>query len=278
LAVGPALTAVNGFAALETEQAYTRARELGERLGDSPELFPALLGLWLTHLVRGELRTAYELAGRLMRGAQNTHAPSRLLWAHIALGTTSYYIGEFPSAREHLQMAGSLYDRERHRPLTFRYGGIDAGMICLSYMAWTLWQLGYPDQALKRGNEALALAQALSHPFSLAGAEIWVGVVHQLRREARAAQATAEDAIAFCAEHGFTDYLAWATSLHGWAMAEHVHKEEGIAQIQEGLAASRATGGIVAAILSLSAGRGVPGDGPPLRRAKCFDGSAGRRR
>jgi hypothetical protein len=23
----------------------------------------------------------------------------------------------------------------------------------------TLWQLGYPDQALKRGNEALALAQ-----------------------------------------------------------------------------------------------------------------------
>ena len=44
------------------------------------------------------------------------------------------------------------------------------------------------------------------------------------------------------AEHGFTDYLACATSLRGWAMAEQGRNEEGIAQIQEGLAASRATG------------------------------------
>jgi len=36
--------------------------------------------------------------------------------------------------------------------------------------------------------------------------------------------------------------LAWATSLRGWTMAEQGHNEEGIAQIQEGLAASRATG------------------------------------
>ena len=40
-----------------------------------------------------------------------------------------------------------------------RYLAIDAGVSCLSYMAMTLWQLGYPDQALKRGNEAVALAQ-----------------------------------------------------------------------------------------------------------------------
>ena len=35
----------------------------------------------------------------------------------------------------------------------------------------TLWHLGYPDQALKRSNEAVALAQGLSHPPSLALAE-----------------------------------------------------------------------------------------------------------
>ena len=33
-----------------------------------------------------------------------------------------------------------------------------------------------------------------------------------------------------------------ATILHGWAMAEQGRNEEGIAQIQEGLAALRATG------------------------------------
>ncbi len=43
LAVGPALMAVKGYAAPETERAYTRARELCERLGDPPELFPPCL-------------------------------------------------------------------------------------------------------------------------------------------------------------------------------------------------------------------------------------------
>ena len=45
----------------------------------------------------------------------------------------------------------SMYDPERHRPLAFRYGGADAGVVCLSFAAWTLWQLGYPDQAAKAG-------------------------------------------------------------------------------------------------------------------------------
>ena len=46
--------------------------------------------------------------------------------------------------------------------------GYDPGVMCLSYAAWALWFLGYPDQALKRSQEALTLARELSHPFSLA--------------------------------------------------------------------------------------------------------------
>jgi hypothetical protein len=30
------------------------------------------------------------------------------------------------------------------------------------------WFLGYPDQAVKKSHEALTIAQALSHPYSLA--------------------------------------------------------------------------------------------------------------
>ena len=157
--------------------------------------------------------------------------------------------------------------------------GVDAGVNCLSYAAWTLWTLGYPDQALKRGNEALALAQALSHPHSLAFAEGLVGYLRQYRREARAAQETAERLIALSAEHGFTHWLALATILRGWAMAEQGRNEEGIAQIQEGLAAFRATGAELLRphVLCLLA-EACMEDGSPRRRAKCFDGSAGRRR
>jgi predicted ATPase/class 3 adenylate cyclase len=242
LALGPALTVVKGYAAPETERAYTRARELCERLGEPPELFSALLGLWLVYLLRGELRTAYELAEQLLRRAQSAHDPALSIYAHYALGDTWFWMGEFLLAKEHLEMALSLYVPERHRPLAFLFGGIDPGVNCVTYTAFTLWQLGYPDWALKRANEALALAQTLSHPFTLAFAEYYVGVLRQLRGEARAVQEVAEGVIALSAERGLTDYLARAASLRGWAMAEQGLNEEGIAQIQEGMSASQAIG------------------------------------
>jgi predicted ATPase len=194
------------------------------------------------YLVRGELRRAYELAEQLLRRAQSAHDPALHLYARFALGDTSFWMGELLLAREHLEMAISLYDPERHRPLIFRYGGFDAGVGSLSYAALILWQLGYPDQALKRGNENLALAQRLSHPVSLGLAEFFVVVLRQYRREARATQENAESGIALSTEHGFSDFLALATSLRGWAIAEQGRNEEGIALIQEGLAATRATG------------------------------------
>jgi predicted ATPase len=160
----------------------------------------------------------------------------------MAWGLASYWLGEFLPVRGALESAVALYDPERHRSLIFRYGGTDVGVVCLSFSALTLWHLGYPDQSLKRGNEALTLAQTLSHPFSLSSAGLFVGVLRQYRREARAAQENADGAIALSAEHGFTQHLAFATSLGGWAMAEQGRNEEGIAQIQEGLAALRETG------------------------------------
>jgi predicted ATPase len=47
--------------------------------------------------------------------------------------------------------------------------------------------------------------------------------------------------IALCAERQFTEALNWASTLHGWAMAEQGRHEEGIAQMKEGLALLHAT-------------------------------------
>ena len=237
LALGPALIALTGWAAPEVERAYTRTWELCERLADPPELVPALLGMWSVYYLRGELWKAYELAEQLLHRAQSAQDPTLLLYAHLALGDTSLSMGEWLLARDHLEMAISLYDRER--PMAI---GHDTGVNCLSYMALTLWTLGYPDQALKKGNEAVAVAQALSHPHSLAFAEGLVGYLYQYRREPCAAQETSERLIALSAEHGFPHWMAQANITRGWAIAEQGKVEEGIAQIQEGLAAFRAIG------------------------------------
>jgi adenylate cyclase len=222
------------------ERAYSRARELCELLGDPPELFHALLGLYFTHLVRGELQTADELAEQLLLRAQRAHDPTQLTYAHMARGETAYWRGEFVAAREHLEKGIAFYDPERHRQFTSRYSASDAGIACLLHVAWTLWQLGYPEQSLRRGNEALGLAQALCHSYSLAFSDLFVGVLRQYRREARAAEENAEAAIALSAKYGLSHTLAYATTLRGWAIYRQGLEEEGIEQIQEGLTASRA--------------------------------------
>lgn len=84
-------------------------------------------------------------------------------------------------------------------------------MFCRSGAAFILWFLGYPDQALKRSHEALALAQELSHPFSLAIALCFAADLHQLRREGQLTQERAEAAIALCREQEFPYWLAVAT-------------------------------------------------------------------
>ena len=110
------------------------------------------------------------------------------------------------------------------------------------YAAWTLWLLGYPAQALAHLHEALALAHALSHPYSLACARCWAAFVSQFRRDVPAVHEQAEAAVALSTEQGFPLWAAQGTSLRGWALAMQGQGEEGMAQVRQGIAACRATG------------------------------------
>src|SRR5262249_12569486 len=128
-----------------------------------------------------------------------------------------------------------------HHTLAFRYG-LDFKVWCLSYVAWPLWLLGYPDQALTRSNEAITLAQELSHPISLAAALAYAAWLHHARREAAACQECAEAAIMLSSERGFAQYMAIGRPLRSWALAMQEQGEESIAQLQQGVAAVRAMG------------------------------------
>jgi predicted ATPase len=245
IALGQAWMAAKGQGVSEVEHAYTRARELCRQVGETPELFPILWGLWRFYVVRAAYQTARELAEQCLSLAQRVHDPGLLLVAHHALGGTLYHLGEFTRGRAHLEQGLALYDRQQHQHLAFRYG-MDIGVWCLSYGAWPLWQLGYPDQALTRSNEALTLAQELSHPLSLAAALGYAAMLHYSRREGPATQERAEANMALASEKGFPQYLAVGMIMRGWALAMQGQGEEGIAQLRQGLAAHRAAGAEVA--------------------------------
>jgi predicted ATPase len=112
--------------------------------------------------------------------------------------------------------------------------------VCRFYAAEVLWSQGYPQQARRRMEEALTLAQALSHPHSLAFVWVFAAILHCLCGEVQAASARADAATRLAAEQDIAQWFAGGTILRGWAVAAQGQAAEGIVQIHQGLAAWRA--------------------------------------
>jgi class 3 adenylate cyclase/tetratricopeptide (TPR) repeat protein len=112
ITLGLALNATRTWAAPEVECAYARARALCQQIGETPQLFSVLYGLWLYYEVRADLRTALELGEQCLKLAQSVHDPARILVAHFALGITLFWRGQLVLARDHLEQGIALYDRQ----------------------------------------------------------------------------------------------------------------------------------------------------------------------
>jgi predicted ATPase len=152
-----------------------------------------------------------------------------------------FFLGEYPAARTHLAQGIALTDPTVERTLALRHG-MASGVMCLAYMAHTLWCLGAPAQAVQRSQEALAQAQELAHVYSLAAVQFWATWLHYRRRDVPAVQAQAEALLTLATTHGFALHVGTGTFWRGWALAMQGQGEVGLAQLRQGLAAVVATG------------------------------------
>jgi predicted ATPase len=241
LALGPALIVVKGYATPEVKQAYTRARGLCSRIGNTPELFPTVQGLWAFYLLQGRCEEAQELAKEVFTLAERNKDNTLLMQqGHFGLGNTLLWLGEFTKARIYLEQAIKLYDPSRHR--SSQIVSINSGVFSWAFLGHVLWYPGYPDQALKAIRTAVTHADEISQPYSVALARTFASWLHQYRVESQLCRTLAETNIALSTEQGFAFTLAQETVLRGWALAEQGEASEGIAKIREGITAYRATG------------------------------------
>jgi predicted ATPase len=240
--IGPVLVATQGYAADDVEHTYRRAQQLCQAMGDSPQLFQVLHGMWLFYFVRGVLQTAHALGEQLFSLAQRLQDPALLLAAHRALGQTLAYLGELTPAQAHLEQGIALYDPQQHHGHAFRFGAADPGVGSWSYAAWVAWLCGYPQRALTLSQKAVTLAQELVHPFSLTVALFFAALPLQCRREGQATHEQAEVLITLASAQGFSLYVAWGMILQGWALSTRGHYDEALARMHQGLTAARATG------------------------------------
>ena len=235
------MIATDSYGALAVGQAYERARELCEHLGETLHLLPVLWGLWGFYGMRAEHRKACALGEQFLDLSQGQHDQVSLPAAHYTLGGELFQLGELARAWEHFAQGIACSDPQHHHSQISLYG-MDAQVVCRGYGSWALWHLGYPAKALQHCQEALTLAQYLSHPHSLALALIFAAFLYSFLREDQPAQDQAEAGIMLSTEQGFANWLAWGTITRGWALAEQRQVEEGIAQMRQGLDVYRATG------------------------------------
>ena len=257
--LGGPLIALKGFAAPEVGVVYTRARELCCQAGETQQIFPVLWGMCAFYSVRAEWQTAHTLAEQLLTLAERVQDDALLIEAHYAMGQAYYQEGEFSQGREHFEQLLTLYDPAQHHALAFVYG-MDPGVMGKAVLACTLVFLGYPDQARQMSQAALALAEEVAHPNSLAYGLAVAGWNLCRGRAVRAAQELAERLITLATAQGYAAHLAYGRMLHGWTLATQGHRTEGIAQFRAALDASRATASVSNRPLFLSLLTALLGD------------------
>ena len=240
-ALGVPMQATRGYGSPEAKRIYTRARELCQQVGETPQLSSVLWGMWVFYLARAEHQTARDLGHQLLALAQNTQDSVLFVEAHFTLADTLFHFGDFVSALEHADQGFSCYDPQRYRTTVFTHG-YEFVVISECYAAWSLWTLGYADQARKRMREALTLAQELSHSLTLGVVLAFAADVYRYCGERQIARERAEMGIALCIEYGFLYWSSHGIVTKGWDLAKQGQKEEGVSRVQEGLTLLQETG------------------------------------
>jgi len=241
LALGIPLIAVQGYAAAETREAFSRARALCLRLGNIPEYFQALFGSWGNLWMGGNNRDALGMADEFLTRSRALSDPVLLMVAHRVIGSTLLTLGDFQSSSSHFEETIRL-STGREKQQLYNLYMVEPQAASLLLLSWDLWFLGHPDQSLSRVSEALALAQDLGQPYTVAFAHYMTSVVHLLRGDAARGLESAGKSFEISQEQRFSLYVTLSRISRGRAICDLGRLEEGRAEIELGIDEARRSG------------------------------------
>ncbi|WP_283842618.1 AAA family ATPase [Bradyrhizobium sp. JYMT SZCCT0428] len=241
IALGVPTIAARGYMAADVEGIYGRARDLCDRVTETPHRFIALRGLWNSAFLRKPLLKAQELSAELVALADAQGDATRRALAHRAQGCTLLLRGEFESGWESFRQAIDLWDVDKAHAEILVYGE-DPSVLCQAYGSWLLWFLGYPDKSSTLICKALADAERLSNPFIHAMTLGLASALHVDRHEFSRGLERADESSAICAAYGFPQWTAYVMITRGRARAALGRANDGIAEMERGLADWQALG------------------------------------
>jgi predicted ATPase len=233
---------VKGFAAPELDDIFERIRQLCDRLGENPQIFPALSAKAVHHFMRAELASQHEAIDQMRRLSDKTGDPMMAIWTELCHGSTYSEFGcDLEDTMCHLDRGSQLYDPAMH-PRFMLMTGFDAGLGCGFQGARVAWMLGRADEAASRIEAAVAEARRLGHPLMIAFGLFFQAWIRQLGRDAAGVLDIMRELMPVIEPYGHLYIGGWVSTLNGWAEAQTGRAAAGEAAIRKSLALLDAIG------------------------------------
>ncbi|HEX6361711.1 MAG TPA: adenylate/guanylate cyclase domain-containing protein [Albitalea sp.] len=217
--LAPAIVTTRGYGSDEARAAYARARELATRADRPRHVSQMLAGLFAYHFVRGDLEPAREIARDLSTLADEHPDEDGLrLVADAGLGIAGFATGELRSALRQFDRVIEGYDPARHGWMAVSFGQ-DFGVVGYAYSGYALGLTGRAREARSRAGLAIATAERIGHPHSLAMALAESGNLHQMLRDVAGTGHIAARLRDLAATQGFNHWELEAIHLLSWVAA-----------------------------------------------------------
>ena len=239
---------VKGYAAPETKEAAEKARRLIEQAefqGEPPDepllLFSILYGFWVAHYVAFDGDVIRGLAAQFLALAEERQATLPLVTGHRLMGASYLHTGEITKARTHLDKAIELYQPAGHRRGAMLFGQ-DVRVAALFYRSLALWQLGYPDAAIRDAARSVVDARDAGQAANVMAALAITSLTHIHCGNYGLAKEQLDEVCALADEKGAIFWKVGAMLLLGCMSALNGKAADAVDRVEAGIQAWRSTG------------------------------------
>jgi len=238
------LMALQGYAAPEVEPIQNRCIEICRQIGEGAPLFPLLNANWEWLFIRGRYVDCFQRCSEVIALAETAQGPGMMAEAHWTQVCTSFYAGDFPTARIHAEIGW----QHQHREASIEYAKItqqNSGPLNLAHLGMALWQMGYSDQAFARLREALDLAYDLNHFFTQAVIEWKIGQTYDFAGIGDKAIAHGDRCFRIASDQAFAFWVAAGIGCRGVGLKHLGRFDEAIDALQTAIEQLKTTGAVI---------------------------------
>jgi DNA-binding SARP family transcriptional activator len=241
LALAPLYRMVKGWTSPEVESVLSRALALCDMVGDDAQRAQVCYGLESLYVVQAKLDKVQLISDDLHQLYQQTHGAPPPLEAEMMLTGARFHLGQITAASAEFEQMIATHDPPQVQRIVEEQGW-NYAVHARAWRAHALWLLGYPQVALRHGQDAVQLACDLAQPFNQAVAAAYLALLHQFCADEVTARASAERALAITTEYKAPYYRAWSAILVSYALACEQPNAATIACLRESISAFTATG------------------------------------